>query len=732
MVDRASTMVLLLLICALASAVSPTGRRLLAAGDFNYVNAYYSSGTNSDDLAKAVAYGVNDNAASPFAGPTVFTTGSIRDTVNFGSVALTSTGQSDAFVTSSQEDGTINWAVHAGGNMEEQGEAILFNTENDGSGGDLFVTGYFESTSATFYRGTSGGETTINTVGGIDIFVMRLNCSTGDVMWVKRAGGGGDDYGQALAYGTYNGQDFLYVAGRVDTSLNNVYFEGNQLTGIASGDSSDLFVWALDPSTGAHRGLVKVQSSSNSDRVGGIAYGGNTIFLTGTFYGTTSFGNGGEVSKLASGSSGDIFVAAINPDNYVINWVEAAGGTALDESKSMIYQGSSLYITGHTYSSTITFGSHSVSSNNGGGTGTQYEAFVAKLTPGASAGEFNWAIGTGSTSATNDRRRSVTGYTLSYGNDQLFLGGNYMSTAEFKGASTTYSIGPSNPSAVSNGALGLDTFIGALDPATGYANWVKSAGGDSEKDTCWGIVHRPREDSPTGYGALYAVGTMGASATFPGVSTTVTAGASDTINSIWMGQMSPENPTAAPTAAPTGTPSAAPTAAPTATPTASPTAVPTIASSSDNTEYIIYVFTVTCAVITGGSIFGCIFLCCKGNCESTKEDQLEDSSDLLYPSASGLVPGGVDVPLEEASSLTPPSHAPDLDSLEDGNSASGPASTAEALVPGGVDGPSEDASAIQAPSVAPDLDALEDGKSTHTPTEAIFTSKSGRQFKKWT
>ena len=76
----------------------------------------------------------------------IYTTGYFSGTASFGSISLTASGVSDAFITKTKDNGTFLWAVKAGGSNSCRGLAIKAD-----SAGNSYVTGYYYGV-ATFWR----------------------------------------------------------------------------------------------------------------------------------------------------------------------------------------------------------------------------------------------------------------------------------------------------------------------------------------------------------------------------------------------------------------------------------------------------------------------------------------------------------------------------------------------------------------------------------------------------
>lgn len=129
----------------------------------------------------------------------VYITGFFYGTAKFGSTWLTSSGESDIFVSKFDANGNMLWVQKAGGPYFEVGRGI----SNDNYG-NIYLTGVFS-------YGSWFGSQQINTIGSADVFVASYN-SSGTLRWVKRAGGyyydeatsiKSDPYGNTYITGTY-------------------------------------------------------------------------------------------------------------------------------------------------------------------------------------------------------------------------------------------------------------------------------------------------------------------------------------------------------------------------------------------------------------------------------------------------------------------------------------------------------------------------------------------------
>ena len=94
------------------------------------------------------------------------------------------------FTLSSFSQGTkFEWAKGIGGTSYDIGYSITTDAS-----GNIYTTGYFNGT-VDFDPG--GGTFNLTSVGGMDIFISKVN-SSGDFLWAKGIGGTSDDYGKSI------------------------------------------------------------------------------------------------------------------------------------------------------------------------------------------------------------------------------------------------------------------------------------------------------------------------------------------------------------------------------------------------------------------------------------------------------------------------------------------------------------------------------------------------------
>jgi hypothetical protein len=341
-------------------------------------------------------------------------------------------------VTNGQAPNWI-WAKSAGSTGSENG-----NSTTTDAFGNVYVTGGFTSPTITF------GATTLTNAGGNDMFLVKYDAS-GNVIWAKRAGGGGNEFGQSVAT---DASGNVYVTGGFSSA--SIILGTDTLTNaggtdimIIKYDASGNLIWAKsDGGTGTENGQSIATDVSGNLYVTGSFTSPTITFGANTFNGNTG-GFGGS----------DVFIVKYNASGNVL-WAKVAGGNIFDNKGQGIATDAScnVYVTGYFDHPGITFGTITVYDH--GGLGLIYDMFVVKYD---SSGNVVWAKGAGTQG--DDRGYSIT--TDAFGNVYAIGGTNYSITI---GASTFYNVG------------GRDIFIIKYD-SSGNVLWAKGAGGSGD-DYC--------------------------------------------------------------------------------------------------------------------------------------------------------------------------------------------------------------------------------------------------------
>lgn len=313
-----------------------------------------SAGGNNEDYSNSIATDINEN---------VYLTGGFKSSsISFGANTLSNlnVGTDDIFVVKYDPNGNALWANSHGGTGYDYGKSLSTDVS-----GNIYLTGSFWSTSITF------GTTTLSTAGAQDIFIVKYN-SNGIVQWVNSAGGPSTDDGLSTSTDA-NGN--VYVSG---SFLSNAITFGtfnlsNPMNGI-----SQIFIVKYTPNGTV---LWVKSEGGNSDAVGASVAtdANNNVYLTGYFSASTiTFGN--TTLNNSGVGSDDIYISKYASDGAAL-WASSAGGNSMDRVNSICSDANgNIYIAGFFYSSTITFGTNSLTSAGGS------DLFIAKYA-GNYAGE---------------------------------------------------------------------------------------------------------------------------------------------------------------------------------------------------------------------------------------------------------------------------------------------------------------------------------------------------------
>lgn len=248
-------------------------------------------GGTADDRGAAVA--VLPDGAS-------VTVGEFRGSMTAGSIGpTTSAGAGDAFVVCHDAAGDVQWLRRGGGVGADDARGVA--TFADGSS---VVVGAFRDL-ATFDGGAA--PVSVQSAGGSDLFVASYD-ATGNLRWLRSAGGTADDAGQSVAPLADGG---CVVGGYFHDSITFALPQG-PVTLQATGQR-DVFVVRFDAQGSivwAHRG-----GGSGSDTVHGVATAADGGFaMTGAFAGIAEFGAWMGTRILVSTGASDVFVTRHNAD----------------------------------------------------------------------------------------------------------------------------------------------------------------------------------------------------------------------------------------------------------------------------------------------------------------------------------------------------------------------------------------------------------------------------------
>lgn len=369
--------------------------KLNASGNFVWAKRMGGNDPNGD-----VGYDiVLDNSGN------IYTTGYYYGISDFDPgvpvFALTSTGNTDIFVSKLDASGNFVWAISIGGpgGFDNARSIALDNLMN------VYITGAYAGL-VDFDPGA--GVFNMTSVTGNDIFVCKLN-SAGNFVWAKSMGGNNSDQGVSITVdNSYNVfSTGMFVSSVVDfdpgPGVVNFTLVGNDNAYVSKLDVNGNFVWAKQLGGG----------TANTEGYGIKLDGSGNVITVGYFSNVTDFDPGpGVATFTAPANQRDIFINKLDPSgNYL--WTGQMGNVNDDMPFDVDIDASgNIYATGR-FQNTVDF-------DAGAGTSTvtsagAHDAFVVKYAscaipsqPGSVSGLNSMCAGV---SATNYSIASIVGAT---------------------------------------------------------------------------------------------------------------------------------------------------------------------------------------------------------------------------------------------------------------------------------------------------------------------------------
>jgi hypothetical protein len=275
----------------------------------------------------------------------VVVVGQMNTNFNWGGRSFQHRGKGDVWVARYDASGRAVWMQSFGGAEADEGRAVAVSADS------VYIAGNFQSPSVTV--GAFSLSSTIPST--TDIFLARLDGSTGDVIWAKAFGNDGTDTaasvaavdGGVLLAGVFQNASLVLDA---TTTLTN--------TNAAAGGNSSFLA-----SFGADGGLMSATAYADMQSVARMVRdpGTGAVYFIGTDY----------VARLGS-------------------WrTSLAGSSLVDVRRSIAIDPASRYVFvgGQYVSVTITLGATTLP--NGNRNGGSPDAYVARLD--ATTGGFQWA-----------------------------------------------------------------------------------------------------------------------------------------------------------------------------------------------------------------------------------------------------------------------------------------------------------------------------------------------------
>ena len=295
----------------LYSAGGATSNTLPLANNTNGFLAKYSPTGSILWSAQIVGTDAVGTGTATDASGNVFVSGYYTSTLTLSNATIiggvgatvTNSGGYDGFIAKYTSTGTLVWASHIGGSATDTALGVATD-----SSGNVFITGYYNST-LTLYNKDGTTASTLTNAGGADGFVAKYT-STGFLVWAARISGGGSiDQGNAIAVDT--------AGNAVVTGYNNAavtLYNSDGTTGVTSsfGGIQDMFIAKYSPAGFITSGPVPASSNVMvsatypsptaltpfTNGVSMTALAGTTLATTGIYVGGPSNYFNGSVSEV--------------------------------------------------------------------------------------------------------------------------------------------------------------------------------------------------------------------------------------------------------------------------------------------------------------------------------------------------------------------------------------------------------------------------------------------------
>tara|TARA_R110002049_G_scaffold39374_10_gene121253 strand:+ start:182 stop:1903 length:1722 start_codon:yes stop_codon:yes gene_type:complete len=333
-----------------------------------------------------------------------------------GEYILSSTNY-EMFIVKLDTNGNFIWATSFGATDDSFESITDVGTD---SNGDIYVTGYFNSTISIAH---AAGTSSITSSGYSDIFVLKY-ASDGYYVWMYSAGGTDFDLGMSIDV-TPTGDSYITGQYRETATFYTPMFGPGLITLSTTANYRGLFVLKLDAS-GNYQNAIKV-GEAESECIGtSIAIDSNNYaYITG-YYGGILTANEGTSEELTidSDSNYEAFVAKVDFTNVNTSWIKEIDGGA----ESIFGYGietdsnNNIYATGF-FSATLTVGDYTLTKQ----TTHVFDSYLLKLN---SSGEFSAAYQFGAINAIETQPITVDT------NDNIIVAGSFRETADISPFST--------------------------------------------------------------------------------------------------------------------------------------------------------------------------------------------------------------------------------------------------------------------------------------------------------
>ena len=241
-------------------------------------------------------------------GAATFVAGSLRGTPTFGAMMFESAGEGDVFLAKYNVDGSVAWAVRAGGEADDEATSVSALAD-----GGAYVTGRFRG-SASF------GTTTLTVPWMTGVFLAKYDAN-GAVVWAIRVGDNDYEYGNPVVSALADGGVYLSEVFGSQGPFGSIPLvnAGAYDTLVAKYTATGSLAWAVGMGGGGDDIPVAIATLADG-----------SAFVTGTFTGSAVFGS----TTLTSLGSSDVFLTKLAANGAPV-WATSFGTVDPEEPTSV-------------------------------------------------------------------------------------------------------------------------------------------------------------------------------------------------------------------------------------------------------------------------------------------------------------------------------------------------------------------------------------------------------------
>ena len=273
--------------------------------------------------------------------------------ITFSDIILTNadnTGSTnDIFIVKYNSSGNVVWADKAGGLDDDYGNSVATDMS-----GNIFITGYFTSTSIRF------GIATLSNTGYDDVFLTKYN-STGTVQWAKSAIGDYVDKNTSVATDTSGN---AYISGVFKSSM--ISFGGYLLANTGS-SHGNIFLTKYNSAGSVQwtKSVGDVGEAQNNYVSAIAADKSGDVYVTGWFFNpSVTIGNTTITNTDNTGQYNDVFITKYNSLGNSV-WAKKIGEETYDYITGITVDTSGhVFVTGY-YDSALLFFGTAILTNSG-------------------------------------------------------------------------------------------------------------------------------------------------------------------------------------------------------------------------------------------------------------------------------------------------------------------------------------------------------------------------------